>query len=61
MRLPKIRKKTNEAVNTEKPSQMDEKEGITIWKEAGGLQAGLGYLSGEHRVYLTGEKVKLVV
>jgi hypothetical protein len=39
-----------------------EKEGFTAWgKEAGGLQAGLGYLPGQHRVYHHGETVTLAV
>jgi RNA polymerase sigma factor (sigma-70 family) len=39
-----------------------EKEGFTAWgKEAGGLQAGLGYLPGQHRTYYTGETVTLVI
>ena len=43
-----------------KPEQ--EKEAFTAWgKEAGGLQAGLGYLPGEHRTYHIGETVTLVV
>jgi RNA polymerase sigma factor (sigma-70 family) len=37
-------------------------EGFTAWgKEVGGLQAGLGYLPGQHRTYHTGETVTLVV
>ena len=39
-----------------------EKESFTAWgKEAGGLQAGLGYLPGQHRTYHIGETVTLVV
>jgi hypothetical protein len=42
--------------------QDQEKEGFTAWgKEAGGLQAGLGYLPDQHRAYHTGETVTLVV
>ena len=42
--------------------QDQEKEGFTAWgKEAGGLQAGLGYLPGQRRTYHTGETVTLVV
>jgi RNA polymerase sigma factor (sigma-70 family) len=38
------------------------KEVFTAWgKEAGGLQAGLGYLPGQRRTYYTGETVTLVV
>ncbi|HEV3435867.1 MAG TPA: hypothetical protein VG122_00815 [Gemmata sp.] len=44
--IAKDPQKTNEAVNTEKPSQMDEKEGITIWKEAGGFGLPLRRTSG---------------
>jgi RNA polymerase sigma factor (sigma-70 family) len=44
------------------PKQESEKEAFTAWgKEEGGLQAGLGYLPGEHRTYGTGETVTLVV
>jgi hypothetical protein len=47
----------------EKPvKQEKEKEGFTAWgKEAGGMQAGLGFRPGEHRAYTTGETVTLVV
>src|SRR5262249_30743721 len=39
-----------------------EKEPFTAWgKEAGGLQAGLGFRPGEHRAYHLGETVTLVV
>jgi RNA polymerase sigma factor (sigma-70 family) len=39
-----------------------EKKDVTAWgKEAGGLQAGLGYLPGQHRTYQIGETVTLVV
>jgi hypothetical protein len=39
-----------------------EREGFTAWgKAVGGLQAGLGYLPGQHRTYYHGETVKLVV
>jgi RNA polymerase sigma factor (sigma-70 family) len=42
--------------------QEKEKDGFTAWgKEAGGLQAGLGFLPGQHRTYHTGETVTLVV
>src|SRR6266550_2561113 len=38
------------------------KEAFTAWgKEVGGLQAGLGFRPGEHRVYHHGETVTLVV
>jgi RNA polymerase sigma factor (sigma-70 family) len=38
------------------------KDGFTAWgKEAGGLQAGLGYYPGQKRSYSQGESVKLVV
>lgn len=38
------------------------KETFTAWgREVGGLQAGLGYLSGQKRPYSPGETVKLVV
>ena len=51
-----------EVKDAEKTLQKQEKEGFTAWgKEAGGLQAGLGYLPGEHRTYHTGETVTLVV
>jgi RNA polymerase sigma factor (sigma-70 family) len=44
------------------PKQEEEKEGFTAWgKEAGGLQAGLGYRLGQHRTYHIGETVALVV
>jgi RNA polymerase sigma factor (sigma-70 family) len=43
-------------------SQKQEKEGFTAWgKQVGGLQAGLGYLRGQHRTYHTGEAAKLVL
>jgi hypothetical protein len=46
----------------EKLPEKREKEGFTAWgQEAGGLQAGLGYLPGQHRAYHTGETVTLVV
>jgi RNA polymerase sigma factor (sigma-70 family) len=39
-----------------------EKEGFTAWgKEAGGLQAGLGFRPGERRAFRPGETVMLVV
>lgn len=39
-----------------------EKEALTAWgQELGGLQAGLGYRSGEKRAYGPGETVKLVL
>jgi hypothetical protein len=42
--------------------QEKEKEAFTVWgKEAGGLQAGLGYLPGQHRTYYAGETAILVV
>jgi hypothetical protein len=42
--------------------QEKEKERFAAWgKEAGGLQAGLGYLPDQHRAYHTGETVTLVV
>ena len=45
-----------------KEDKVKDKEGFTAWgKEVGGLQAGLGYLPGEHRAYATGETVTLVV
>jgi RNA polymerase sigma factor (sigma-70 family) len=45
-----------------KQEQEQDKEGFTAWgKEAGGLQAGLGYCPGEHRAYHPGETVALVV
>jgi RNA polymerase sigma factor (sigma-70 family) len=44
------------------PGKKDEKEAFTAWgKEVGGLQAGLGYASGQKRAYSPGETVKLVV
>ncbi len=44
------------------PKPEEEKEAFTAWgKEVGGLQAGLGYLPGEHRTYHIGETVALVV
>jgi RNA polymerase sigma factor (sigma-70 family) len=45
-----------------KQEQEQDKEDFTAWgKEAGGLQAGLGYRPGEHRAYHHGETVALVV
>lgn len=39
-----------------------QKESLTAWgNEVGGLQAGLGFRPGEHRVYHPGEAVKLVL
>jgi RNA polymerase sigma factor (sigma-70 family) len=44
------------------PAVKQEKEAFTAWgKEAGGLQAGLGFRPGEKRAYHHGETVKLVV
>ncbi len=44
------------------PKQGKAKEELTAWgKEAGGLQAGLGYQRGEKRVHHPGETVTLVV
>jgi RNA polymerase sigma factor (sigma-70 family) len=44
------------------PQKQEEKEGFTAWgKEAGGLQAGLGYRPGEHRTYCTGETATVVL
>lgn len=46
----------------EKQPQKEEKEAFTAWgKEINGLQAGLGFRSGEKRAYHHGETVKLVV
>jgi RNA polymerase sigma factor (sigma-70 family) len=46
----------------EPEKQPPEKESFTAWgKEAGGLQAGLGFHPGEKRAYHHGETVKLVV
>ena len=51
-----------EVKDAEKLPEKQEKEGFTAWgKEAGGLQAGLGYRPGEHRAYHIGETVTLVV
>jgi RNA polymerase sigma factor (sigma-70 family) len=51
-----------EVKEAEKLPEKQEKEGFTAWgKEAGGLQAGLGYRPGEHRAYHIGETVTLVV
>ena len=37
-------------------------ESFTVWgKEVGGVQAGIGYLPGQHRAYRIGETVTLVV
>jgi RNA polymerase sigma factor (sigma-70 family) len=45
-----------------KEAEKPEKEGFTAWgKEVGGLQAGLGYRPGEHRVYHHGETVTMVL
>jgi len=45
-----------------KQKKEKDKEIVTAWgKEVGGLQAGLGYRSGENRAYGPGETVKLVV
>jgi RNA polymerase sigma factor (sigma-70 family) len=50
------------AATPEKQKQGPEKEDFTAWgQEFGGLQAGLGYASGQKRVYDLGETVKLVV
>lgn len=44
------------------PAAKHEKEGFTAWgNEVGGLQAGLGFRPGEHRVYHHGETVKFVL
>jgi hypothetical protein len=46
------------------PKQAPEqaKDGFTVWgKEAGNLQAGLGYYPGQKRAYTLGEMAKLVV
>jgi hypothetical protein len=49
------------AAEKKAPEKQEEKEGFTAWgKEAGGLQAGLGYLPGQRRTYHTGETVTLV-
>ncbi len=54
--------KTPIAEKPMEPVAKQEKEGFTAWgKEAGGLQAGLGYLPGQHRAYHLGETVTLVV
>jgi RNA polymerase sigma factor (sigma-70 family) len=45
-----------------KQEPKQEKEAFTAWgKEVGGLQMGVGYRPGEHRVYHHGETVTLVV
>ncbi len=44
------------------PAVKQEKEAFTAWgKEAGGLQAGVGFLAGQKRIYRHGETVTLVV
>jgi RNA polymerase sigma factor (sigma-70 family) len=44
------------------PEQKQEKEAVTAWgKQAGGLQAGLGFRPGERRAYHHDETVTLVV
>jgi hypothetical protein len=51
-----------EVKDAEKLPEKGEKEAFTAWgKEVGGLQAGLGFRPGEHRVYHHGETVTLVV
>ena len=57
-------KKTSVEKPVEPAAKQEEKgkEPFTAWgKEVGGLQAGLGFRPGEHRVYHPGETVKLVV
>lgn len=45
-----------------KPQQEQLKETVTAWgKEVSGLQAGLGYLAGEKRIYHPGETATLVI
>jgi RNA polymerase sigma factor (sigma-70 family) len=56
------KKPTAEKSVTPVPTQKKEEEAFTAWgKEVGGLQAGLGFLPGEHRVHYHGETVSLVV
>jgi RNA polymerase sigma factor (sigma-70 family) len=46
----------------QKQAQEREMEGFTAWgKEVGGLQAGLGFRSGENRAYHYGETITLVI
>jgi hypothetical protein len=49
-------------VNAARLSAQEKKEVFTVWgKEAGGLQAGLGFEAGRKRDYSPGETVTLVV
>jgi hypothetical protein len=48
-------------VTPQNPEKTEEKEAFTAWgKEVGGLQAGLGFKSGEKRAYSQGETVTIV-
>jgi RNA polymerase sigma factor (sigma-70 family) len=55
-------KQAYEAARKGNQTKEKEPEGFTAWgKEVSGLQAGLGFHPGEHRVYHEGEEVRLVV
>jgi hypothetical protein len=55
-------KKPAAAEDREQLPQKKEKEAFTAWgKEINGMQAGLGFRSGEKRTYRHGEAVKLVL
>ncbi|HEV3440388.1 MAG TPA: sigma-70 family RNA polymerase sigma factor [Gemmata sp.] len=58
-----VKPKTPAAPEKKEPTpQKQEKEAFTVWgKEAGGLQAGLGFRHGEKRAYSHGEAVAVVL